>query len=1073
MAGWLVLHPVSQAHLGMGLFNIRPHDQKKTVYLIPSGDMVGEVHRQLERAGMDQQAVSVHTFDRFVRLMASAHPRTLMTPVEQEWLVRQAVSRVEADGKLHHHRHMVNKSGWLTKVEGRIGEVKRTGIRPGRLLQIWNQRGLHLMELGLIYQAYQELLQERRLWDHEEPYLEGMERMRRGEAPLPQRIVVEHVPDLSVLQEQWLIQAVTQGVEVSLHLPWDHRRLRLFRETARTVERFRRRGFRVIKQQDAMSASAKTPLLHHVEEQLFLERPQIQEGDPSIQVVAAAGVEEEVDRMVARLKEWLYHSNRPLSEVAILTQQPERYHPLLFPRLQRAGLPIHTSYRMPLASHPMAKTVALALRLKGGYKDAWRHLLDSPYLPGSPSYRMRAQWRRLFLDGEVPSKWEDQLEDAEHPNGVESFRAFLSWLQSAPVEQTWAGWLHWFEEWLRPLRPQAKTGTFPMEEWQAMAADCRAWEGLMEIRSEWGRIFEHGRWGTLSCDWTSFVAALEGALEKSPLTVTPGRRGGIRILEPNQVRGRRFAAVFLLGCAEGCWPRPIAPDWLVPDEERLRLRGEGVELATAEEQRNRQWVPFFQSMQAAEETLILSFPAADEAANPILPSPFLQELTRVVPSLQKQLDPAPMTWRDCATAEQGLSQALSQVNREALHLSPNWEGWRQVLPWNSNAAKVRIWAARVQTEQFRWGPLYTAFDGVLASSIQAKAIRSEMEDTVWSATSLNQAMQCPFHYFAARLLRLTPVEGRQTGLTPMERGEIMHRILCRFWDRYRDQPDKLLQKEEPMSHLKRVSEQVWREEAERKGWAHMPVWVRLEARRLLLRLEAMVEHEQLWRGKEGATASFRPRWLEWGFGLGRDEAALRRGEADPDSLTSPVALRLNEAVSIRIRGKVDRVDMDEAGRYILYDYKSGAAPSARDVIAGYHLQLPLYLWILEQEQGLNPEQAVGAAFYTSGTRKGDGLPGDNRNQGLWRKEEAQQVGISSRVGGLLEKDAWEQVQQALRQKILQRLQELKSGRFAVAPMRACPSTCPHRTICRIDRLRMSGKEGGKSDETDVGSTGGC
>lgn len=1046
MPGWLVLHPVSQYQLGVGVAGWDLGDEKKTAVLVPSGEMVQDLRHLLERKGMDPQAVIIQTFDRFVRSVAADRPRTLMSPVQQEWLVRQAIAQLQEANALHHHRHMTNKSGWLSRVEARIGEWKRAGIRPRRLSALWDKHRSHFEELSRIYATYQDLLEEKGLWDHEEPYFEGMERMRRAEAALPERVVVEHVPDLSVLQEQWLIQAVTQGVEVFLHLPWDAARPRLFQETMRTVERFRLRGFRLCEGGHESLAPKKGTVLNHLEKQLFHPRPQPREKDESLEVVAAAGVEEEVERMVARLKRWLEDSGCNLSEAAIVTQQPETYHPLLFPRLERAGLPVHQPCRNRLASHPLTQTVCLALRYISGWRRGWRVLLDSPYLPGDPPLDERLEWQRLYPDG-------DTLEEGQ-PQGLSGV---VQWLRFIPPDETWESWVRWFGEWLRPIHPRARPGAFSREEWHRIAADLRAWEGLEEIRLEWERMLQQGGWGRRFCDATTFLSALEGALAKCWLTVRPGRRGGIRILEPNQIRGRRFRAVFLLGCAEGCWPRPVSPDWLVPDHERRRLQAEGVMVATSEEQRQRQRLPFFQSIQAADAHLVCSFPTVDDAGNPLLPSPYLLEMAQVFPALRENLKPKPFSWQDCATGEEAFRVALQSDDGGGE--AGKWAKWRQNLPWKQDRPLVESWAVRVEAEQARRALQDSPFDGVLTSPLHKEWVKANIRETVWSATALNEAMLCPFHFFAGRILRVQPREGKTPEPSPLERGEFLHRILCRFWDRYREEPKRLLEEEEASAHLNQVVDQVWREEAQRRGWETLPPWYRLEKHRLSARLVAMVEHEQAWRKQKGVSPSFRPRWLEWGFGLGWEEAAIHRGDTDRESRSAPVQLELGEAGSIRIRGKVDRVDMDEAGRYVLYDYKSGAVPSARDVMAGHHLQLPLYLWVLQQEMGLDPEQAVGAAFYTAGTRKGESPPADNRNQGLWRAEVAGELGISSRVGGWLQAEEWESIQETLRKKIGQRLQELEQGRFATTPSRPCPATCPHRRVCRVDRRRLSKREG--------------
>ena len=83
---------------------------------------------------------------------------------------------------------------------------------------------------------------------------------------------------------------------------------------------------------------------------------------------------------------------------------------------------------------------------------------------------------------------------------------------------------------------------------------------------------------------------------------------------------------------------------------------------------------------------------------------------------------------------------------------------------------------------------------------------------------------------------------------------------------------------------------------------------------------------------------FYPAYFEVAFGR-----AGRKTEQDP-LLPKIDALTLKHAgQSLKITGKVDRVDLNERGAVLLLDYKTGSAGStAKNVLNGVDLQLPVY-----------------------------------------------------------------------------------------------------------------------------------
>jgi ATP-dependent helicase/DNAse subunit B len=181
----------------------------------------------------------------------------------------------------------------------------------------------------------------------------------------------------------------------------------------------------------------------------------------------------------------------------------------------------------------------------------------------------------------------------------------------------------------------------------------------------------------------------------------------------------------------------------------------------------------------------------------------------------------------------------------------------------------------------------------------------------------------------------------------------------------------------------------------------------------------------------------RGRYNEVAFGsVDRKDARVR--------LAAHVIPRLDGEGDIRIKGYVDRVDVDEeTGRFVVFDYKTGVAPRARDALDGMSFQLAIYMDALSGQKGLS--RPAGGVFYAvqHPTKV-------SRREPLARRDFTRDIKRSP--PGVLDEEAFERFREFTRDRVREVESHMRHGRFPVTsltPEKAGCTTCDYRDICRV------------------------
>ncbi len=211
------------------------------------------------------------------------------------------------------------------------------------------------------------------------------------------------------------------------------------------------------------------------------------------------------------------------------------------------------------------------------------------------------------------------------------------------------------------------------------------------------------------------------------------------------VFGAKYRHVFVLGTVEGLLSYPLENDPNLDYCDRKSLAQQGFPIETAVRQAQREAIAFYTLLQVPTLSLTFSYPRLIGRDATFL-SPFVTRLG---------LTPTPISLQPFASLEevrrhclQQESNSLSTVDPIINHILHAW-----------------------QVEQRRESSVsFDEYDGVVGLPLS-------VSDCRFSASQLTQLGQCPFKWFASRLLRLQELPEAHRELPPSLRGQLYHRCL--------------------------------------------------------------------------------------------------------------------------------------------------------------------------------------------------------------------------------------------------------------------------------------------------------
>lgn len=233
-----------------------------------------------------------------------------------------------------------------------------------------------------------------------------------------------------------------------------------------------------------------------------------------------------------------------------------------------------------------------------------------------------------------------------------------------------------------------------------------------------------------------------------------------------------------------------------------------------------------------------------------------------------------------------------------------------------------------------------------------KIFLNELKNKVYSISEVETFAACPYKYFIKYILRIAEPEEKQTEISALDVGNLLHKIASEFMSSFKSDAEEYY---DGLVKLNPSKRQFYIEKINSIAEKYLEFYKNFD-------YEYYVLKEKLFGNNDNGILAF---WVERELayqtsGIGFYPAYFEKSFGDNVN-------GLEICHGVKVRGKIDRIDINkQESKFIVIDYKksSGSVPHTKnDILEGKSFQIPVYVEATKQIlSGLRPAGGVYFLF---------------------------------------------------------------------------------------------------------------
>jgi len=854
-------------------------------------------------------------------------------------------------GKIKYFSNYKNEIpvGTLSRIMNVIAEYKKHGISPDHLREetrvIRGSEKFKADDIANIYEVYKSRCRELSVSDIGDVYFElnNLPPNKFGENfrelfPDVNLAVISGFDEFTIPEVEIVNSAAgIEGLNLFISFDYFGKNPLIFSHLDKCYNDFIWRGFFEVKDESDIGNSFKFFLMKHLfsfsigqeEKKKFKDA-----GENFFIKIKALSRQNEIELIAKEIKSLIYEKHAEPSSICVAFNLIQGYSPVIRDIFSSYGLPFNLTDRLSLStSQPVISILNFLEILENDfyYKNIFRALSGgylsieeinlSSLLKASVDLKIISgyeHWKQTLKDALLLKREEEANSENQeylkkiYSNALQDIEKLYRYLKPFDKKMTLIEFYDKLTELVFKMELPAvlinNSGNGIEENIKSLSVFLNTLKEIISLLEK-----EYGKENRFSLKF--FLNNIRTMMTSARYNISEKPGYGVQVTTINEIRGLEFDYLFISGLCDGDFPARYTPEIFFSGSVRAKRN----EVNHQIEERYR----FYQALCCWRKKLYLTSPKQDERKE-LVESNFLAEFERLfLPEIKTAKDYSDKIYSKdellIYTGEKGtdslrkiFSGSESELSIEQIDKSIKVDKIRRELPFGDS--------------EFT-GSIYKQLSPLAKQEIDA------LKEKEYSISQLETYAKCPYRYFAQRILLLKEVEEPTEEIEAIEMGSILHKILYEFYKELRNR--NIVLNKADKKELEEAEVLIFAAAEKNIEKANFRSPVAFFEKEKILGINGDRKNSILYKFLEEEIKSpegFVPEFLEVVFRSERNEE------------TGPEESWLNK--NIKIRGKIDRIDIDKRGKYLkVMDYKlNGKKPTIEELLNGKSLQLPLYLF---------------------------------------------------------------------------------------------------------------------------------